>query len=918
MHVAELSKYGIAPSLTDLWRACGHDPLLPIQQIAVQRYNLFGGDSLLVSAPTSSGKTFIGEMATANVVSQKGKAVYLVPLKALATEKFETFKDRYGPGGTRVVISTRDYREYDQAIEEQKFEIAVVVYEKMQQILNRKPSAFQGIKLVVADEIQMLADRERGADLEILLTRLRLSKLPLQFIGLSAVLQNNDLLSRWLGARFLEHYERPVELRRGILYRGQFDYRTYNAHNEGSEPLPGETEGPAWRIMMSCALGLAAKGEQSLIFLPDKKATRAMAAKAAEELSGKPAVEAIEELRTLEETRSRDMLIECLQSGIAFHNADLCVEERTVVERHFRQGGIRIICATPTLAVGVNLPVKNVFLEPELWDDPDGQGHPYKRNMTKAEYDNMGGRAGRLSLEDDFGRSILVATAPLHQLQFKNCFLDAELEPIEPKLTGGDLATTVMNLVASNTAWNRNEVARFLSQTYTGVTHARVLSERQEEFGKKIDDAVQRCVKYGVITDGPEGLAATKLGQRCAAKGIMAQSGYEINLWLESKGRGSLTEMEVIYALCRTTEARRQHMNMSTAEYNNAEYPAKLVSKLPREAVEFFGQVLLDRNLQLYERVKPMKVALILSDWVDGHAAMDIEEEYQSLAGTIRAAGEVVSWLCDAAASIANLLEFPKDQVEFLQDLSQRLEKGVPSAGVSLCRIRVRGFGRTHVEKLVRAGLTDIKAVQRATEASLHHVLGKAMGRRVQEFVLSLSASETPEPGAVAHQAVPQGQGEQTGPAKLFHCNDRFYFDTTVNKRNTVIVVNGVAHDITNKTFALLLRMAIQLAENGAGWIRGEEFGEYPRQAISNARKEIQRLLSDPKADIFENDGYGSYRLSVPPKNVSFDWEKIRSHWDGQIAPLAKLVAADPGRSNAKQVSDPVEGIRRTRVVAAH
>ena len=888
MNISELSRYGIAPSLIDLWRAAGHDPLLPIQQIAVQRYNLFGGDSLLVSAPTSSGKTFIGEMATANVVSQKGKAVYLVPLKALATEKFETFRDRYGPGGTRVVISTRDYREYDQAIEEQQFEIAVVVYEKMQQILNRKPSAFQGIGLVVADEIQMLADRERGADLEILLTRLRLSKLPLQFIGLSAVLRNNDLLSRWLGARFLEHFERPVELRRGILYQGQFDYQTYNTHNQGSEPLPGATEGPAWRIMMSCALGLAAKGEQSLIFLSDKNSTRNMASRAAEERGGKPAVEAIEELRSLEETRSRDMLIECLQSGIAFHNADLCIEERSVVERHFRQGGIRIICATPTLAIGVNLPVKNVFLEPELWDDPDGTGHPYKRNMTKAEYDNMGGRAGRLSLENDFGRSILVATAPLHQEQFTHCYFDAELEPIEPKLSGGDLTTTVMNLVAANTVSNRHEIARFLSQTYTGVTHERVLSEHRDEFVQKIDAAVSRCMEYGLLTDGGGKLAPTKLGRLCAVKGIVAESGYEMHRWLGSIGRRSLTEAEAIYALCRTTEARRQHVNMSTAEHRSWVYPQKLVAKLPREAVDFFGEVLLNRNFQLYEEVKPMKVALMLADWVEGHRAMDIEEEYQSLAGTIRAAGENIGWLADGAASIAELLGFSPDEVEFLRDLSMRLEKGVSAAGVPLCRIRVRGFGRTHVQKLVSAGMTDIKAMQEATEASLNQVLGKAMSRSVREHVLSLAAPETPKTAAGDDRKAPPRQTEQAGPGQLFTCNDRLHFDATVNKRSTVIVINGAVHEVTNKTFALLLRLAIRLTEDGAGWIRGEQIGEYPRQAISNARKEVQHLLSAPKADVFENDGYGSYRLSVPPKNISFDWEKIRAHWDGQIAPLAR------------------------------
>ena len=88
MHISELGKYGVKASLIDLWLACGRERLLPIQQIAVERYGLFAGESLLVSAPTSSGKTFIGEMAMANVVSQRGKAVYLVALKALATEKF--------------------------------------------------------------------------------------------------------------------------------------------------------------------------------------------------------------------------------------------------------------------------------------------------------------------------------------------------------------------------------------------------------------------------------------------------------------------------------------------------------------------------------------------------------------------------------------------------------------------------------------------------------------------------------------------------------------------------------------------------------------------------------------------------------------------------------------------------------------
>jgi hypothetical protein len=130
--------------------------------------------------------------------------------------------------------------------------------------------------------------------------------------------------------------------------------------------------------------------------------------------------------------------------------------------------------------------------------------------------------------------------------------------------------------------------------------------------------------------------------------------------------------------------------------------------------------------------------------------------------------------------------------------------------------------------------------------------------------------------------------------AEKFACQDRFHFDASVRKRWTVLVINGVSQEVPNKTFALLLRMAVQLREDGRGWVRGDEFGENAHQAVSNARKVIQRFLANPKTDILENDGFGSYRLSVPLENVSFDWEKIREHWDGQISPLAKFAPKEP------------------------
>jgi len=755
----DLIRYGVDPRLIDIWRSSGIETLLPVQRIAVDRYNLFGGGNLLVSAPTSSGKTFIGEMAAAHTLLGHRRCFYLVPLKALAAEKFETFRERYAPLGARVVMSTRDCRQFDDEIAEGRFQIAVVVYEKMHQILIQTPDALEGVRVVVADELQTLADAGRGADIEVLLTRLRLSKASFQFVGLSAVLRDNGLLSKWLGAQFLQYCERPVELRRGIVYQGTFEYETYNTHERGTEaflPLDGDLE--AWEILMANAVWLAEKGEQSLVFLSDKRSTRTMATRAAEQFHGPAAEEAIAELEGLEETQSRQMLFECLRSGIAFHNADMSLEERRAVERHFRAGSIRVICATPTLALGVNLPAKNVFLEPALWERGRLTDRPRRRMLTKGEYENMSGRAGRLNLEGDFGRSILVATTPLECMQYENCYLKARLEELEPQLRGVDLATHAMRLVASDAAHDEAGIARFLLHTLTGVMHERALREDEEGFQERVAAAAERCVKYGLLSRAQaEGtLAATSLGRLCAVKGIAAATGYGLHTWLASLRGRSFPDAEALYVLCRTEEARDEHLNMSTEEYRSWAYPEELAALLPPLSREFFAPVFESRNYQTYEEVKPMKMALLLHAWVHGEPAAKIEERYESLAGTIRTAAEACAWLADAASAIADLLHLPEDHVKYLGELSTRLTMGVAPEGLALCGIEEQGFGRTHVARLLRAGLGNTEAVRRAPEA----VLTRAVGPKMAERLLKAFGR-----GADAEKAT-RADGRQKAPAR--------------------------------------------------------------------------------------------------------------------------------------------------------
>jgi len=264
MRITELAKYDFPEPLIAAWQAQGIEKLLPIQEQAIKRHELFNNGSFIVSAPTSSGKTFIGELAAVYNGLKGKRAVYLVPLKALAEEKFQSFKKLYGPYDLEIVISTRDHKEFDRELEEGNFEIAIIVYEKFFSLLNSSTKFLDQIGVIVIDELQLLSDPSRGSNLELILTKLNLLKNRFQLIGLSAVLGKNSLVDKWLDIDLLQYNRRPVELRTGYLYDGVFHYQTYNGQETGEEVLLTESPSEKPDILIAAVSQLANSGEQSL------------------------------------------------------------------------------------------------------------------------------------------------------------------------------------------------------------------------------------------------------------------------------------------------------------------------------------------------------------------------------------------------------------------------------------------------------------------------------------------------------------------------------------------------------------------------------------------------------------------------------------------------------------------------------
>ncbi|MFW6155793.1 MAG: DEAD/DEAH box helicase, partial [Armatimonadota bacterium] len=149
MLMRSLEAHDVPSAVLDVWeRRCGRE-LLAVQERAVKA-GVLSGESLLVSAPTSAGKTFVGEMAGIHAALSGRKVVYLVPTKALAEAKYRRFRARYEPLGLTIAIATRDRRHQNDRIARGEFDLLVAVPEKMRAVLAERPAMAGVIGAVVA------------------------------------------------------------------------------------------------------------------------------------------------------------------------------------------------------------------------------------------------------------------------------------------------------------------------------------------------------------------------------------------------------------------------------------------------------------------------------------------------------------------------------------------------------------------------------------------------------------------------------------------------------------------------------------------------------------------------------------------------------------------------------------------------
>jgi helicase len=716
----KITELSVPESLKEIMMNSGIAELYPPQEEAIIA-GVLDGKNLVLASPTASGKTLIAELCgLKQVLENKGKVIYLSPLRALASEKFEEFK-KYAsirkPNGRRVSvgISTGDYDSSDAWLE--KHDIIVTTNEKADSLLRHRAKWMGEISLVVADEVHLLNEAERGPTLEIVLARLLQINPEMQILALSATINNVDEIANWLKSSYIVTEWRPVSLKEGVLLHEEVQYKDGDA-----KKIEKKTRDPT----INMVLNTVKNGGQALVFASTRKNSATSAKKIAEhmnEVLSRPIKRTLEHeahkiLSAGERTRISESLADLVKHGTAFHHAGLGGAHRRMIEDLFRQGKIRVLTATPTLAFGVNLPARTVVIQDYRRWEP-GYGH---YPISVLEYKQMAGRAGRPKY-DKVGEAVLIAKTADEADYLMDNYVLARPERIWSRLAVEKIIRGhVLATIASDFAHTENGIYEFFGKTFYAYQYD----------VKAIKSIIAKILKYlydeeMIELDG-ESIYATKFGKRVSDLYIDPLSAVVIRAAIKNKPP-IVTDLSLLHLISHTPD-----MGPIMRPYaRELEEMAMLLEKHKEEfLIEAPNEW--DDHISYQEFLGEIKTAMVLKSWIDELSEEALLEKFNAQPGDLYRTIENAKWLIHATHELAALLG-KKELLPLAFELVERTTKGVRKELLPI--VRLEGIGRVRGRIIYNAGFKTIENIKNATIEELTNLplVGPRMAKKIKEQV---------------------------------------------------------------------------------------------------------------------------------------------------------------------------------------
>ena len=685
----------------------GIEKLNPPQEESVKK-GVLNFKSAIIASPTASGKTFIAEMAFLKTIIEKGmKSLYIVPLRALGYEKYQDFK-RYEDIGIKVALSLGDYDSSDSWLA--NYDLIIVTVEKLDSLLRHSPMWLREVGLIIADEIHLLNDPGRGPTLEVVLTKIKMDINP-QILGLSATISNANELSQWLDAELVFSDYRPVK-----LYEGVYDGEELKFLEKGN--ISFEKKIPDGETIL--VVDTIKHGKQVIVFLSSRRNAESVAEKTGEfakKLLSK------EEKRELEElskkilsvlsrpTKQCKKLARCIKNGVAFHHAGLAHEQRVMVEDAFRKNIVKAICATPTLAAGVDLPAFRVLIRDAKRYYP-AHGYVY---IPVLEYQQMSGRAGRPRY-DDYGEAILIAKSEREAEELENIFIMGEPEEIYSKLSMEPVLRTHVLSLINTTVRNENELKGFFSETLFAYQYGD--TSRIEEILERI---IERLDEQKFIERTGETLEITRVGKRVSELYLDPETAYKM-----IKGMKFIKNyFDLLMLISSTAEIYPSRVRKGEIE--------EIENKLAKKRDEINFEIPDQWDLEYDDFLSAFKTALILEEWISERGEDYLMDRYKITPGELNSKREISDWLLYSCQELGLLLGL-REELKLTRKLRARIKYGIKEELLNL--VKLKGIGRVKARTLYDAGFKKISDLKKAPKERLGDLIGTKTAENVMKQIL--------------------------------------------------------------------------------------------------------------------------------------------------------------------------------------
>lgn len=704
----KITETSVHPKIVQIVQDMGINELYPPQAEAI--LPALKGNNIVLSIPTASGKSLVAYITLAQqLLTKKGKAMYIVPLRALAREKYEDLQC-LNSLGLKIALATGDLDDSDTRLG--SYDIIVCTSEKADSLLRHKVGWISELSVLVLDEIHLIHDPSRGPTLEVIIAHIKALNPNTQLIALSATIKNALELSDWLEATLIQSDWRPVQLKEGVFFEGEIQF------NDGATVA---VEAEKKQILPQLVLDSIIGEGQVLVFVNNRRSTVSLAKQLIPTIKKTLSDTKVNQLAAHAEILEKDVseitsvgktLVHCVKHGVAFHHAGLNSIQRKCIEQGFKDHLIQCIVATPTLAAGVNIPARRVIIR-DLWRYEGAMG---MQPIPVLEYKQQAGRAGRPQY-DTVGEAITIAKKQSQRDTIWYEYVLGDTEAIYSKLGSQPaLRMHILSAIATGFASDDDTIMKFIESTFFAY-QSDVYS-----YEKDIDDAIDFLVDNEFMDVEGSTFRPTLFGEKTSSLYIDPLSAVGLKTFLEEVSISRLTDFSYLYAVCATPDIRSLYLRRDDSWVEEkVEYCKDCLFPLPptpsSSEYEWF--------------LSDIKTASVMEDWITETSEDAIVNKYDIGPGDIHTLVENAQWLLHALREYARMYQFTL--VPDISDLLLRVEYGCQKELLNL--VQLRGIGRVRARSLYTAGFTSVNALRNVPVDRLAKIksIGPTIARNIKQ-----------------------------------------------------------------------------------------------------------------------------------------------------------------------------------------